>query len=288
MELVRTELAMGTRFEVILRGDDGEHLEAVAVAALEEIARLDRLLSRYDRRSEIRRINSAGGVVRSDRELHALLTPCALAGIATAGACHSAGGGRLLLDPVGMTVGFADGAGQLDLGGVGKGYALDRAGELISRYGYDWRVSPTGPTPTELTGPTSLDSGLLHGGTSSVLAIGRDAWPIDLRHPDPEMPPVARIGLAAGALSCSAVSAAARTAGADIFDWRTGIACGVRHGGSAACYVLAPEATGAEILSTALLVMGREQAIEYLDQCRPSGVRVGWFDAEAGFGWIHE
>jgi hypothetical protein len=35
-------------FEVFLRGDDAEHLEAVALAVLDEVRRLEKLLSRYD------------------------------------------------------------------------------------------------------------------------------------------------------------------------------------------------------------------------------------------------
>jgi hypothetical protein len=59
---------MGTFFEVFLAGDDGEHLEAVASAAPEEVARLERLLSRYDPFSEVTRLNREAG-----RRRHRLL-----------------------------------------------------------------------------------------------------------------------------------------------------------------------------------------------------------------------
>src|SRR5436305_196695 len=40
--------AMGTSFEVFLAGDDEEHLAAVADAVLDEVVRVERLLSRFD------------------------------------------------------------------------------------------------------------------------------------------------------------------------------------------------------------------------------------------------
>ena len=49
--------AMATRFEAILAGDDPEHLGAVAAAALEEIARLESILSRHDPAAELARVN---------------------------------------------------------------------------------------------------------------------------------------------------------------------------------------------------------------------------------------
>ncbi len=266
VELVRSGLAMGTRFEVRLRGAEAEHLEALAVAVLEEIERIERLLSAYDQRSEISRINRAAGAgpVRIDRELFALLAECEAARGETAGAFDIGGGQRFRLDPAAVTVCFDEVAGRLDPGGVGKGYALDRGRAILTRYG--------------------VESGLINGGTSSILAVGaleQVAWPIDLRHPDgPDSPAVGSIELIDGALSCSAVSGAERQTA--IVDWRTGLPVE----GTAACYVLAPEATQAEILSTALLVMGRGRALEYLDRRRLPTVKVGWFDTEVGLIWI--
>jgi thiamine biosynthesis lipoprotein ApbE len=63
--------AMGTRIEVFHYGNDREHIEAVAADVLEEIERLDRVLSRFDPRCEIARINreAVERPVRSDRDI---------------------------------------------------------------------------------------------------------------------------------------------------------------------------------------------------------------------------
>ena len=71
------------------------------------------------------------------------------------------------LDEADLTVRFARPGVQLDLGSVGKGYAIGRAGELLRQAG--------------------LTRALLHGGTSTVLAMGTppnaEAWRVALEHP---------------------------------------------------------------------------------------------------------
>ena len=77
--------AMGSWFEAFLIGTDEEHLMAVGEAALDEVSRLDRLLSRHDRASEVSRIHreAAGRPVRVGPELFAL--PPRLPGTGRAG-----------------------------------------------------------------------------------------------------------------------------------------------------------------------------------------------------------
>ena len=62
-------------------------------------------------------------------------------------------GSPLRLDEAARTVRFSEPGTLIDLGGVGKGYALDRAGELLRRFG--------------------VECALLNAGTSSLLAVGR-------------------------------------------------------------------------------------------------------------------
>ena len=134
-------------------------------------------------------------------------------------------------------------------------------------------------------------SGLLHGGTSSLLAVGRHPsgadWPIDIRDPaGDEQPPIARIPLADRGFSCSAGAHPAQLT-SDILDPISGEPISTR----AACAVLAPTAAEAEILSTALLVMGRERAEQYVRDGSCRGSRVAWIDAGDGpsrFRWFSE
>ena len=127
---------MNTRFDVFLCGDDEQHLEAVAVAMLEEILRLDGVLSRFDPRSEIARVNREAGktAVRVDRELFALLETCEQGRLATNGFFDVTQGGGWELDAANSAVRLANAEAQIDLGGVGKGYALDCGREILRRF----------------------------------------------------------------------------------------------------------------------------------------------------------
>jgi len=268
--------AMGTRFEVFLRGEDEEHLEAIAVAVTDEIERLDGVLSRYDPRSEVSRINgeATGSPVRVDREVFALLEKCEQARQLTEGYFDvTASEGTtdeapaLQLDVESCTVRFIRPDARVDLGGVGKGYALDRGREILVRFG-------------------GVTSALLNGGTSSVLALGtfsgQRGWPIDVRHPlTPDAAPVARVELKNRGLSCSGVRRPGQQL-SDVVNPRMNQSLT----GDAACVVVAASAAEAEIFSTALLAMGREQAVTYLGQNSCHGVDVGWVDPDHEFAWI--
>ncbi|HEY6401220.1 MAG TPA: FAD:protein FMN transferase [Blastocatellia bacterium] len=280
--------AMGSRFEVRLLGDDEERLDSVAIAVIEEIVRLDSVLSRFDPRSEIARINreARDRPARLDQEVFELLERCdqwrrltagyfdvtASGNVGKAGddAVDSGETSGLLLDAESHTARFAREGVSIDLGAVGKGYALDRGREIMLRFG--------------------VTCGLLNGGSSSVLAVGVPpeimagimGWPVAVRHPlEPDAAPVAHVELADRALSCSA----ARHAGqqrSDVLNPLTGLPLE----GDAACLTLAATAADAEVFSTALLAMGREKAKHYLERTPCRDLAAGWFEPESGFSWM--
>lgn len=235
---------MGTRFEVMLRGDDEQHLEAVAVAVCEEIQRLDGGLSRFNPSSEIARLNREAKTkaVRVDREIFALLECCEHAREKTDGyfdVTALSGGNGLVLEPERCVVRFTRANVAIDLGAVGKGYVLDCGREMLERFG--------------------VTSALLQGGTSSVLAIGDNEWPIDVRHPLKPDVVVQRLTLKDCGFSCSAARHPDQSE-SDVVNPHSGESLS----GDEACVVLAESATEAEIFSTALLAMGRERAWQYL------------------------
>lgn len=265
---------MGTLFETLLIGDDDEQLTAVAEAALDEIVRIELLLSRYDPRSEIARINRAASscAVLVDRELFEVLETCRDAWQRTGGYFDPAAtstrtqqdtGGRptfadVELDPAARTVRFADPRLALDLGAFGKGYALDRAAEIVQAFG--------------------VRDALLHGGTSSIRALGLAAggqpWPVGLRDPwsDDHSAEAWQVHLSNQGCSSSAVLVAGQRQ-SDIIDphrQRPLV-------GQAAVVAIAPTAAEAEVLSTALLAMGKERAAAYSKEM-PATAQCGWID----------
>jgi thiamine biosynthesis lipoprotein len=278
---------MGTWFEVWLAGEDPDHLADVAEAILDEVARIEGRLSWRDPRSEISRVNrdAADGPVRVDREVFELLMMCRRGWFETGGAFDVAAGSSprdgvfggvtfadVILDEDTRSVRFPSRSLRLDLGGIGKGHALDRAGEMLDAFG--------------------VSSALLHGGTSSVLARGRtpggSRWSVGVRDPwafdDDEQ--VTRLDLADRALACSTALGWGH-ATSDLIDPRSGRALREQSG----CVVLAESATRAEILSTALICMGRDEAEEWLAG-RPDPTRsVLWIDAPGSpsrLDWIEK
>jgi thiamine biosynthesis lipoprotein len=157
---------------------------------------------------------------------------------------------HLRLDPEKRTVGFDRPGIRINLGSIGKGYAIDRAVEVIRNH---W--SPT--------------SALVHGGQSSLFALGSppgrfgDCWEIAVRNPfRPECPlGVLRLrnrglGTSGGAFQHFVVGGRAY---GHILDPRTGEPA---HG-SASVTVLAPTAADADALSTAFYLLGPEAARDY-------------------------
>jgi FAD:protein FMN transferase len=171
--------AMGTRFELVLFGDDAGLLRSAGQAALAEVCDLSDRLSAFDRASVLSYINAnaAQRAVAVDREVFELLSTCREGWLLSEGAFDitvgplmeawgfrggapgrveeaslRVGMDKVELDECNGTVRFACEGMRLDLGGVAKGYALDIAGGILRQAG--------------------VTSALTHGGTSSVLAIG--------------------------------------------------------------------------------------------------------------------
>jgi len=286
MLVERARPAMGSLFTVRLLGDDVEHLATVAEAALDEIERVERLLSWRDVRSECSRINreAKAGPVLVDYELAAVLQTCDDARRATGGYFdvaasaglgvrsaelgarsaergEAAGQAKFVLDGERRLIRFMSPHVRLDFGAFGKGYALDRAADELRRYG--------------------VTRGLLDGGTSSVLALGDgpdgSPWRVGLRNPfDAEAAEVRQLRLCDAAISCSAVFDFG-AATSDVVDPLTGRPLAE----PAACAVAANSAATAEILSTALLCMGKARATAYSKQT--SNV---WLDATSIVVWL--
>ncbi len=265
---------MATLFEIVVAGapDELENLAAAGEAALDEIERVARLLSRFDAASETARLNrdAARGPVLVDYEMLAILQTCRAAWQRTGGhfdlTASSAMSedapnfGAVRIDAAARTVQFDDPRLRLDFGAFGKGYALDRAGALLREYG--------------------AGHALLHGGTSSVLALGDgpdgEPWRVGVRDPwaSDMVAEVAQIGLRDRALSSSAVLGSQEVS--DIVQPHAHVALTEQ----AACVVLADTAAEAEILSTALLCMGRAAATLHCQQHAPG--HAGWIEQASG------
>jgi len=185
--------AMATVFEVHCVHDDAGYARQAAHAAFDLVDRLEQNLSRFIANSDIARVNdlTAGRSTRVNPSTLECLEIARHMFDVTGGAFDvSIGSGLdgLHLDFDDFTVlAHADGI-RLDLGGIGKGFAVDRMAELLA----EWEIRRA----------------LVHGGFSSVLALepppGSDGWPLTLRAPPPGPQGIlARISARQMALSAS-------------------------------------------------------------------------------------
>jgi FAD:protein FMN transferase len=178
--------AMATWFEVRVAGEEAKYARQAAQAAFAVADRIEEKLSRYREESEIARIRllAEGESLRVSREtLECLLTAMEISAL-TGGAFHPALGaamdrlrdeaapwlpddssaepGRLEIDRDALVVTRSGGRVDLDLGGIGKGFALDQMAVELA----EWEVSRA----------------LLVAGGSSILALdapaGERGWKV--------------------------------------------------------------------------------------------------------------
>lgn len=259
--------AMATRFEIVLFGKDATSLRAAGEEALNEIERLEAQLSLYRSSSEIANINAraAREAVRIEPSLFRLLqhakqfseeterafdvtvAPLMRAwGLmggkgkvptrAELGKARASVGMHLVeLDPKNFTIRFSRPGVMLDLGAIGKGYAIDQAVEVLREAG--------------------ITRALVHGGTSTVYGIG-GPWKVAIDSDKDE--PIAVVELTDTALSVSAVWGKSFKAGKKTYGHVLDPRSGKPVSRALLAAVILPSATETDALSTALLTLGTQ------------------------------
>jgi len=268
--------AMATFFELLIAGGSEAYARKASRAAFAEIDRLESLFSRFDPSSEISRLARLlpGETMRVGVETAEILELADLIRKETGGAFdiswQAAERGRPRPPRAGARAGTRPVLGptlfaplkisrkpgcflatrpktpskgparglplELDLGGIGKGWALDGVKAVLG----DW----------------DIDNAMAHAGTSSVLAWGtgpdpqRPGWPVRLSCRAADPPFSRTIRLLDRALSGSGPE----VKGPHILDPRTGR----RASGKLIAWASAPAAAVSDALSTAFFVM--EQA----------------------------
>lgn len=203
MRVEKSMQAMGTTFTVAAYGTDARNLDAILDASFEEVRRIDDLLSNFKPESELSQVNrmAAKGPQRVSPEFFDLISECVQYSRESDGtfditvgplmrvwgfykgtgklptkreiqeALDKVGWKNIVLDPDRRTIAFRKPGIELDPGGVGKGYAVDR---LVSKMrGYN------------------VHSALISASTSSIYAIGvppgeARGWKVSIR--DPKQP----------------------------------------------------------------------------------------------------
>lgn len=188
--------AMGTRFHALFPGIEETRAERVFYRIKMEIERIESKISRFLPDSDLSKINRMAAIapVEMDPEMTDILSACQYCWNLTNGAFDSTlrplmeywkgeyhnnsegsnfvnirekvGFQHLRLDSESRTISFENDQIELDLGGFGKGYALEKVKELLL--------------------DASVDQAFISFGESSILAIGNhpagDKWRIGMNN----------------------------------------------------------------------------------------------------------
>jgi len=271
--------AMATEFTLVAYGRDATYLAEVGNEVFQEIDRLEARLSKFNPASEISTINRAAGKgpVQVGPELFQLLSESLQYSVSTEGSFDITAGPLLrawgffrgqgslpscsqiamAMRRVGYrhlhlrsdrTIHFEVDGLELDLGAIGKGYAVDRAVDILRRYG--------------------IASALVSSGTSSLYALGappgEQAWQINLRNPVHNDAAAETLQLRDRALSTSGNYEKFFYSGKKKYTHILDPTTGRQVKNMLAATVVAETACTADALSTAFFVMGVPRTRKYL------------------------
>ena len=275
----RTDTVMGTRIYVELWDTDAAHGEASIDAVMAEMRRIDDLMSHYKPESQLSQINqhAADAPVVVDKELFDLIKLSTHYSEITEGAFDityasvgylynyphhirpteeqikaalpAVNWRNMKFDDAHHSVFFEHKGMRIDVGGIGKGYAVDRGIEILQKRGIQHAV-------------------VTAGGDSRIIgrSHGASAWLVAIRHPDDPNKVVTRIPLSDAAMSTSGDYERYFDENGvryhHIIDPRTG------HSASKvrSATIIGPTATQTDGMSKTAFVLGAEKALEIINR----------------------
>jgi thiamine biosynthesis lipoprotein len=276
VRLERSFDAMGTTYTVVAYGEDRFAVDAAIEETYEEVRRLDHLLSNYRQDSEWSLVNreAARRPVEVSAELFDLLSRCVDYSRQSQGAFditvgplmklwgfykgdgrvpHRAeiraalariGWQKIQLDPRTRTVRFTAPV-EIDPGGIGKGYAVDRMAGILRAHG--------------------IRSALISAGRSSIYGLGAPpseprGWRVTLPDPRRRGNNLAEFYLKDMSMSTSGSSERFFTAGGRIYTHIMDPRTGYPVQGMLLASVLAPNTLDSEAWTKPFFVLGRQWA----------------------------
>jgi len=269
-------LLMGTRFAIQVVDPDPRAARDAIEAAFEEVARVEALLSEWRETSEISAVNRAAAgaavgvgpelmtVVRRSLEISRLtggafdITFAACAGLwsfrdrrvpddAQVAAClEQVGYEKVEVDAENSTLRLALPGMRIGIAGIGKGFGIDRAAEVLEQHGIRSYV---------------VDG----GGDIRLLGDNRGRpWRVGIRHPRrPEL--YASVLASGGAIVTSGDYIQFFERDGRRYHHILDPATGRPATGSVAVTVIAPTAMDADALATGLFVMGPERGLALVE-----------------------
>lgn len=281
---------MGTRMDIVFWGKERRYAQWVFQEILTEVNRLESLLTRFDERSIISRVNANAGLqpVAVPAEIFEILSECIRYGEITNGlfditalplirffksrnekksakpvknvesAVELVGYEKLRLNRENLSVYPEKKGMQIDLGGVGKGVALEHIDNILEK--------------------KEIQNAFISFGESSILAKGRhpygDCWKLGIRHIHDTGRNVYSFDLKNTSLSTSGITSLTLK---DIVHPKTGEFPEI----TGTISVTSSSPVEAEILSTTLLLAKREEQSRILKILDPEkAVQINYPDEQ--------
>jgi thiamine biosynthesis lipoprotein len=285
-----SRMSMACAYAIEAYGADAAALPGILDDAFDEVDRVDRLMSHYRADSPLSRINreAARSPVTVDAELFNFIDDAMQYHRDSGGAFditvgplmrawgffrgegrmpandeleaarRRVGGSHVILNPLERTIAFDDAGVELDLGGIAKGYAVDRIARLLKQ--------------------RQIAAALISAGGSTVYALGappgRDAWNVTIQDPIDPRKTALTVRLKDRALSVAGSAEKSFESGgktySHIMDPRTGNPAQ----GVLSVAILAQSGTAGDALDNAFFVLGPDASRPYLKQL--TGTEV-WF-----------
>jgi FAD:protein FMN transferase len=279
----RTDAIMGTRIYVEIWDTDSAHGEASIDAVMAEMRHIDDLMSHYKPESQLSQINqhAADAPVVVDKELFDLIKLSTHYSEITEGAFDityasvgylynypkhirpteeqikaalpAVNWRNMKFDDAHHSVFFEHKGMRIDVGGIGKGYAVDRGIEILQKRGIQHAVVTAGG-----------DSRIIG---KRIAADGSEReWLVAIRHPDDPNKVVTRIPLSDAAMSTSGDYERYFDENGvryhHIIDPRTGHSASMVRSAT----IIGPTATQTDGMSKTAFVLGAEKALEIINR----------------------
>ncbi|MFN8406914.1 MAG: FAD:protein FMN transferase [Sphingobacteriaceae bacterium] len=273
---------MGNRFELSVVGDDATWAEACIDDAIAEIRRIESLLTTFSDESQTNRINRMAGIepVQVDQEVLDLIDRSLNISELTQGAFDISYGSidkrfwnfdtsmtqlpdrqearnmvRLInyknvcLDRAENTVFLKRKGMRIGFGGIGKGYAADRAKYILQQRGVEHGI-------------VNAAGDLITWGMSG----SGDPWTVGIANPDHKYVPFSSLNISNRAIATSGSYEKYVTIGGKRYAHTIDPKTGFPVSGIKSASVIAPYAELADAMATPLMVMGVEAGLYLINQ----------------------
>lgn len=273
---------MGNRFEISVVSDDESRASSSIDLAVAEISRIEKLLTTFSDDSQTNQINAAAGIrpVKVDEEVFQLIQRSLKVSALTQGAFDITYGSidkslwnfdvnmkclpdaetarnavrlinykNVIMDPARMTVMLKEKGMRIGFGGIGKGYAADRAKAILRQNGVNSGiVNAAGDLTTWGTQPNGKP------------------WTIGIADPDKQLTPFSTLNISDMAIATSGNYEKYALINGKKYSHTIDPKTGLPVSGIKSVSIICPSAEFADAMATPVTVMGIRVGLDLVNQ----------------------